>query len=61
LKRSQQKYKHFTIDTNERNRELERDLTERDLMESIYCCYVWIGASSQLVEHEKEFSKHCKL
>ena len=26
----------FTLDTNERNRELERDLTERNLIESIY-------------------------
>jgi len=48
----------FTLDTNERNRELERDLTERNLME--FTAYAWIGASSQLVEHEKEFSKHCK-
>ena len=52
------KYKHFTLDTNERNREVERDLTERNLMESI-TAYAWIGASSQLVEHEKKFSKHC--
>jgi len=45
----------FTLDTNER-----KGSYRRDLMESIYCCYVWIGASSELVEHEKEFSKHCK-
>ena len=30
----------FTLDTNERNRELERDLTERNLIESIYWLHV---------------------